>query len=285
MMTVKRTFIRMLDRPGGRWLLSALATWYARRKTRRNMAVWYDDLWIRSLDAGVHVADTPRFDYFTSDIVSFPSLADGIVQASEDYWFHLYKPRAGDLIMDVGAGVGFDTLVFSRSVGPSGRVIAIEAHPITFRRLEKFCELNGLANATCLQVAMVDKARVVYIGDSRRHEANTTQLEPTGAAAFKIEGVTVDEICKRLRVDHIDLLKMNIEGAERLAIEGMTEILGKTRYVCIACHDFRANKSDAYSTHEAVESFLRRNHFRVVTRPDDARSYVRDHVHAVNTMM
>ena len=83
-MTARRALIRLLDRRGGRWLLSALASWYARRATGRKITVWYDGLWIRSLESKIHVADTPRFEYFTTDIEAFPKLADNIVPASEE---------------------------------------------------------------------------------------------------------------------------------------------------------------------------------------------------------
>ena len=48
-----------------------------------------------------------------------------------------YQPRKGDVIMDVGAGVGEEALMFSREVGEHGRVICVEAHPRTYRCLEK----------------------------------------------------------------------------------------------------------------------------------------------------
>ena len=40
----------------------------------------------------------------------------------QDYWFHAYKPESGDIIVDIGAGRGEDVFVFSKAVGPSGRV-------------------------------------------------------------------------------------------------------------------------------------------------------------------
>ena len=46
-------------------------------------------------------------------------------------------PKAA--ILDIGAGVGEDTLAFSKDVGPGGRVLSVEAHPGTFRMLEKTC--------------------------------------------------------------------------------------------------------------------------------------------------
>ena len=63
----------------------------------------------------------------------------------------------------------------------------------------------------------------------------------------------------------------------------MSDVMGRTSHVCIACHDFRAGGADAesFSTRGPVLDFLRRSGFRVVSRPDDPRPYVRDHLHAV----
>jgi FkbM family methyltransferase len=282
-MAIKRTIIKALDRTGGRELLAALATRYARTLTGRDVSVRYDDVWVRGLDSQVFLPDSATFRYSRKDFSTFPDRVKRILESTRDFWFYLYEPRHGDVIIDVGAGVGHDTLSFSRSVGPSGRVIAIEAHPRTFRRLEKLCEVNRLANTTCLQLAVIDDTRTVYIEDRPQHLANSVGLQPSDGHVLRVEGRSLDEICRQQRVERVDLLKMNIEGAERLAIQGMSETTGRTAYVCIACHDFLSDdvNSGWFSTRETVIDFLRRNGFRIVTRPDDPRPYVRDHVHAV----
>jgi len=285
-MGLKRLAIRALDRPGGRWLLAALATRYARGLTGRDVSVRYDDVWARGLDSRIFIPDSASFAYFPAQFLAFPERVKRVTESARDFWFHAYEPRSGDVIIDLGAGVGFDTLVFSHAVGPTGRVIAIEAHPRTFRRLETLCRLNRLTNTTCLQVAAVDSDRTVYIEDSAHHTANSVGLSPSGSHVLEVEGLSLDEICRRQRIERVDFLKMNIEGAERLAIRGMSDVIGRTSHVCIACHDFRADGADgadaeSFSTRGPVMDFLRRSSFRVVSRPDDPRPYVRDHLHAV----
>ena len=68
-----------------------------------------------------------------------------------------YVPREGDTIVDVGAGTGWETLLFSRTVGMSGRVISIEAHPRVFRCLSKMRAANRLENVTLVQAAVADQ--------------------------------------------------------------------------------------------------------------------------------
>jgi len=60
-----------------------------------------------------------------------------------------------------------------------------------------------------------------------------------------------------------------------MALDGMSETIERTQAICIACHDFRGMR-----THETVQQFLRERGFRTLTRDDDPREYVRDHVYA-----
>src|SRR4029079_6638769 len=62
---------------------------------------------------------------------------ESIEQRVKRLWFRHYHPAAGDVIVDVGAGIGEDTIILSREVTPSGRVIAIEPSPRVFRCLQK----------------------------------------------------------------------------------------------------------------------------------------------------
>ena len=74
---------------------------------------------------------------------------------------------------------------------------------------------------------------------------------------------------------------MNIEGAEQDAIAGMAATIGKVRSICVACHDFRAERGDGeqYRTREKIIGFLTSHGFTVAGRRDDRRPFVRDHVY------
>src|SRR5687767_12511448 len=78
-------------------------------------------------------------------------------------WFVAYTPQAGDVIVDIGAGQAAEVLAFSRAVGASGRVIAIEAHPDTFHNLLDFCARHELHNVTAVNCACVDEAGALQI--------------------------------------------------------------------------------------------------------------------------
>ena len=269
----------MLDRRGGRTLLGFLATLRARAGTEKDIRVFYDDGWIQQVDT--HYLVTSRNFVFQPWGPPDTAIAR-LHQACSEYWFHLYTPRSGDVIIDVGAGNGSDVIVFADLVGEHGRVIAIEAHPATFRLLRKQCELNGLRTVIPLKLAVTDTKRMVYIDDCANDDLNRISSKPSRPhLAEAVQGVPLDQICREQGITRVDLLKMNIEGAERYALDGMEETLFRTRHVCIACHDFLAEGSDREElrTRDLVIERLRRYGFHVTLRSDDFRDYVRYHVH------
>src|SRR5690349_4464594 len=82
---------------------------------------------------------------------------------ANDYWFHVYKPQPGDVIVDIGAGRGEDVFAFSRAVGPGGRVFAVEPHPVSFAALQELCAASGLDNVTAVNYACVDRPASLQI--------------------------------------------------------------------------------------------------------------------------
>jgi FkbM family methyltransferase len=193
-----------------------------------------------------------------------------------------YTPRAGDVIMDVGAGVGEETPTFSRAVGGGGKVICIEAHPRTFRCLKKLVAYNRLANVIPVFAAVTEPGcSQATIGNNNEYLANRV-----GAAkGVSVPATTIDAIHRQLNLGPVHLLKMNIEGSERRAIQGMAEILKQAEILCVSCHDFlaRAAGDDELRTKGLVGGFLRQNGFEIVERTEPTLPpYVRDQLWAYN---
>ena len=208
---------------------------------------------------------------------------DALLDPIAENWFFRYTPEPGDTIVDVGAGDGLDSLVFSRAVGPGGRVLAVEAHPSTFVLLESTCRLNDLANVTPCRRAVMDRAGTVSMVEEGTHrDLFSIATDRTGSdGAIEVAASTLDELCREHGVDRVDFVKMNIEGAERQALEGARETLSQARHVCIACHDFLADGDPALATKAFVTDSLRELGFEVVRRDDHQLPWVRDHVHGV----
>jgi FkbM family methyltransferase len=229
-------------------------------------------MWVHR-EGDVIFVDSRRLDYHPSIFYAWANELDRSLEEAADHWMHVYKPVAGDVVIDIGAGKGEDTIAFSRAVGPVGRVIAIEAHPDTFRCLRFFCEWNRLDNVTAIHCAITGRSGPVTIESTGDWQSN--RIASSGVTA---RGFTLDEIVQRENLTRIHLLKMNIEGAEAQAIQGMDRSLSITRALCISCHDFRGFRTKAI-VQEAVE----RAGFRIVPRDRDPRPYVADQVNAVHS--
>ncbi len=198
---------------------------------------------------------------------------------TKDFWFQLYTPREGDTIVDVGAGVGEDLKAFSKAVGPSGRVIAIEAHPSYHWRMHFLRQEERLTNVSFLNYAVSDHVGTVFIEDND-YILNRVADERQDGRWLPIWGETLDLIHQYERLGVVDFMKMNIEGGERKALLAGRAFLDSCRYVCIACHDFRGGEE--FSTSEFVVNLLESCGFDLMIRRDDPREYVANHVHGKN---
>ncbi|MGW4462100.1 FkbM family methyltransferase [Micromonospora sp. NPDC004704] len=207
-------------------------------------------------------------------------------QATRDIFLFDYQPQPGDTVFDIGAGVGSEVRLLSRLVGLAGRVVSIEAHPRTFACLRRTVELNGLSNVTALECAVVGDPGPVHLGDDRvDHIRNGLTGDATGG--IEVAGRTLDEIVASLGVDRIDLLKMNIEGAELSVLEKSFQQFAIVENLVVSCHDFLSEPPYADGTDRAwqrtfapVIDLLRAAGYSVRTRPEDPRPWVRYYVYA-----
>ena len=278
---IEPSIARDLDRPESRAELARRATAAAREAAPGvDIEILWDDLWIRRVGQN-YFPDPDMWNTAEPNWQRWTATADKYFRDVQDYWFHVYKPESGDIIVDIGAGRGEDAFVFSKAVGPSGRVWAIEPHPVSFAVLKKLCELNELTNVVPLNYACVDAPAGLQIETLPVWESNYVRSGDPSATSWPVEGVRFDDLWRELGIAAIDFLKMNIEGAERLALPGCREALGQTRNACIAAHDFRAARGEGehFRTLDFVRGFLSDAGFSIRTRDQDPRYYVPYHVH------
>jgi len=282
-MWIDRSVVEDLDCPDGREELARRATAIAREATGgADIEVFWDGVWMRRV--GQHFFADPEMFNVQPNWQRWVGMAEKYLRDANDYWFHVYKPKPGDVIVDIGAGRGEDVFAFSRAVGPTGRVWALEPHPVSFAALTKFCERNRLQNVVLRNLACVEEPGDLQIETLPVWESNYVRAGAPSATSYPVRGVRFDSFWKEQGIGRIDFLKMNIEGAERMALPGCKEALSCARFVCIAAHDFRADRGEGehFRTLAFVREFLSDAGFDLVTRDDDPRYYVPYHVHGVN---
>jgi FkbM family methyltransferase len=141
------------------------------------------------------------------------------------------------LIVDAGANIGMATLYFANQF-PEARIIAIEPEPSNFCMLKRNC--GGLPRVTLVQAALWPDHCPLTISSStaEKWRFTVTDQSPSGSSLTGIPTVTIQDVLSLMGADRIDLLKLDIEGAEvELFREGADRWLDRVRIIAIELHD------------------------------------------------
>jgi len=173
-----------------------------------------------------------KFYVATSD-VGFGAhiMLDGVWEP----WLTVFMARLikpGMTVVDVGANHGYYTVLFADLVGPTGRVAAVEPHPVTARLLRKSVDVNGFRQ----RVKVAEMA--ASANDSLSLTFHLPEGEPKNARVIdsaigdrtdrvSVKGGTIDGLLSRWK--KIDFIKIDVEGAEEDAIAGLSGILERDR--------------------------------------------------------
>jgi FkbM family methyltransferase len=136
----------------------------------------------------------------------------------------------GQTAFDVGANIGYFTLLLARRVGPSGRVFAFEPDPQNCELLRRNLALNGYANVTVVPKAVADHSgtlklwRAAAAGDHRIYDSHD------GREAIEVPTVRLDDVVREF-AGPVHFIKMDIQGAEALALRGMVDLLSRAPHV------------------------------------------------------
>ena len=134
--------------------------------------------------------------------------------------------RPGDAVLDVGAHVGYYTVLSAVLAGPAGRVLAFEPNPTNHGFLKRHLALNGCAQVEVLQAAASDAAgtaRFDFGGGS-----GTGHLAEQGA--LEVTTVRVDDVCAERGLSP-RAIKIDVEGAELRVLRGAETTLARARPV------------------------------------------------------
>jgi len=139
----------------------------------------------------------------------------------------------GSHVLDLGANIGYFTMLSASLVGPSGSVIAVEPNARNARMIEASRQANGFGQVTVVQVAAGPAPGLLVL--HRAHSNGTTSAAPDDAAALfaaeTVGCVRADTLVPPGR--RIDFIKVDVEGAEYLALGGCTGIIRRDRPIIV----------------------------------------------------
>lgn len=137
--------------------------------------------------------------------------------------------KTGQTFVDVGANIGYYTLIAARCVGPAGRAFAFEPDPTNFQLLQKNISANGYTNATPVNKALSSKTGTtkLYLNPANRGDHRIYDSHD-GRPSVEIKTTTLDSFFKKLDKE-VHFIKMDIQGAETAALSGMKGLIGKNK--------------------------------------------------------
>jgi FkbM family methyltransferase len=154
----------------------------------------------------------------------------------EEFETEIFKKRVkkGMTVVDIGANWGWYTLIAAKLVGEKGKVYAFEPEPYNYDLLLKNIEINGYDNIIPVQKAVSNKVGTVKLFLTQDNPGGLNTIYPYNHSLqrnfVEVETITLDNFF-RDRKDKIDVIKMDVEGAEFAILQGMREILGRNKTI------------------------------------------------------
>lgn len=202
---------------------------------------------------------------------------------SQIFWYGYYSRdivllldkllRPGMVVMDVGANIGEITLASARRVGKLGRVYAFEPMLTLNARLQEHVDSNHLSQVTtfCLGISDHVGRAEIYAANGEFHDGTNhtglVTLYPSsvrGAAVGEIELQTLDQVASESDIQRVDLIKIDVEGAELPALKGATETIDRFHpYFIIEIQNDTA-KQAGYHARDILD-FLSQQDYRFFT--------------------
>lgn len=139
--------------------------------------------------------------------------------------------KRGMSIVDIGAHIGYYTLLFARLTGEEGKVFAFEPSAENFSLLTKNVEINGYKNVVLIPKAVLNftgKTKLFLDKDSSCGHRTYLFEQKKGENCLLVDTVSLDDFFKD-KNQNIDLIKMDIEGAEYASLQGMSRLLEKNK--------------------------------------------------------
>ena len=146
--------------------------------------------------------------------------------------FELYIKK-GKVVYDIGAHVGYFSLLAAILVQDEGQVIAFEPNPDNVRHLRQHIEMNGYSNIKVIETAVSNENGEASFDNEK--ENSKSRLSPTGK--IKVKTLTIDTLVESKEIPPPNYMKIDVEGAEVLVIKGAESTIKSYRpHIFLATH-------------------------------------------------
>ncbi len=145
--------------------------------------------------------------------------------------------KEGMNVIDIGANIGVTSVAIAKRIGRGGKLYSFEPVPEYFDILKENLSSNGLENVKAYELAVIDKVGRAYV---YQNGVSSGVVFQKGARRFNVSTTTIDRFLNEEKIERIDLINMDCEGSELLALNGAKDTLCKNRVkiLCEIHHDF-----------------------------------------------
>ena len=198
-----------------------------------------------------------------NDVVGKAVLKDSFEKSECDFLSRLLQP--GMTVLDVGAHHGFYTLLASSRVGNSGQVFAFEPSPRERKKLKWHLRWNHCSNVEVLDFALGTENGHAKLFQAAGRETGCNSLRPPAVRGtpkkFTVPVETLDSFLSGREIDHVDFIKLDVEGAELSVLAGASNLFSKASrpVVLVEISDLRA-AGWGYAASEILKSLSDRGY-------------------------
>ena len=165
--------------------------------------------------------------------------------------------QPGDTVLDIGANIGFYAKILSAFTGDEGQVFCFEPDSQNFKYLVK--NTKGIRNITLFNNAVSDKSDLLKVYKSKLLNVDhRTSPVPTSASVAEISSVSIDELIEKKIVEKVDVIKIDIQGYELTAFNGMKRLLAANNHIKIIAeywpHGFKRAGTSAIAFYDFFDA-------------------------------
>lgn len=194
-------------------------------------------------------------------------------QGKGEIGYLLQTLTEGQTVLDIGANIGYFTILFARKVGSSGAILAFEPGPLSFALLQTNIRINGLDHVRAFNVAAGNRNGTTDLYICRTGESDNrvegTLTDDSDRDRIAVPSIVIDKFLANLGVHRVDYVKIDVQGAERAVLEGMQRTIEANPRMQIVAEYAPGGIRTAGGEPSEFLDYIRRFGFRIMDLPED----------------